>query len=336
MASIYKDKNSGIWYINYINLNGKRVRKSLGTKDKKLAQLKLKEIEVELAKGRLGFTVNISLGEFLKKYLEWSKNTKSKNTYITDEKTINNLLEYFGEKIKLSQINLQKLEGWKIWLVDTLGYSKTTANIRIRHAKAMFNKAVEWQFLEKSPSERLKQYTTPKGKPDFLTLKEIKKLFSVIENKTHLAVFNLLFWTGMRIAEAVNLTWDDVDFKEMVIKVRSKKTWHTKDYKERHIPIHPELVPHLEHLKKVNSEKVLPYKYPTVEHLFQKYSQKSGIRVSPHLLRHSIATALASMGISPQVIQKILGHSNLSTTMIYAKMTDDYVRKSLETLKMSE
>ncbi len=336
MASIYRDKKSGIWYINYINLNGKRIRRSLGTSDRKLAELKLKEIEVELAKGRLGFTVNISLGEFLKKYLDWSKNTKAKNTYITDKKTADSLINYFGEKIKLSQINLQKLEGWKIWLVDTLRYSKTTANIRIRHAKAMFNKAVEWQFLEKSPVERLKQYTTPKGKPDFLTLEEIKKLFSVIENKTHLAVFNLLFWTGMRIAEAINLTWDDVDFEDMVIKVRSKKTWHTKDYKERHIPIHPELIPYLEHLKEVGSEKVLPYKYPTVEHLFQKYSRKSGIKATPHLLRHSVATALASMGISPQVIQKILGHSNLSTTMIYAKMTDDYVRKSLESLRMSE
>lgn len=336
MASIYQDKKTGIWYINYINLNGKRVRKSLGTKDKKLAQLKLKEIEVELAKGRLGFTVNISLGEFLKKYLEWSKNTKSKNTYLTDEKSARDLLEYFGDKIRLSQINLQKLEGFKVFLVDSKGYSKTTANIRIRHIKAMFNKAVQWQFLEKSPADDLKQFKTPKGKHDFLTMQEIKKLFSVIENKEHLAIFNLLFWTGMRISEAINLEWDDIDLDEMIIKVRSKENWHTKNYKERHIPIHPELIPHIKYLKEVSPYKPVKFKYSSIEHMFQRYSKKSGIKVTPHLLRHSIATALASEGVSPQVIQKILGHSNITTTMIYAKMTDDYVRKSLEVLKMSE
>ncbi len=336
MASIYRDRKTGIWYINFVDLNGNRVRRSLGTKDKKLAQLKLKEIEIELAKGRLGFTINISLGDFVEKYLDWSKSVKAKNTYITDKKSAENLLEYFGGSVKLSQINLQKLEGFRIFLVDKKGYSKTTANIRIRHIKGMFSKAVEWQFLEFSPAEKLKQFQTPKGKPDFITLEELKKLFSTIPNKEHLAVFNLLFWTGMRISEAVNLEWDDVNFDDKIIRVRSKQNWHTKNYKERHIPLHTELIEHLKYLKEVSPEKPVRFKYASIEHMFQRYSRKSGIKITPHLLRHSIATALASKGVPIQVIQKILGHSSVSTTTIYAKLTDEYIRKSLEVLKMSE
>lgn len=334
MASIYRDGKTGIWYINYINLNGKRVRKSLGTRDKKLAQLKLKEIEVELAKGRLGFTVNISLGEFLKKYLDWSKNTKSEWTYKTDKKAANVLLEYLGRNIKLSQITKQKIEGFKIFLVETKGYRKTSANVFIRHTKAMFNKAVEWQFLEKSPAN-ISLYKTPIGRPDFLTEKEIKKLFKTAEkiDKKHLAMFALFYYTGMRLSEVSNLTWSDIDFENEIILVRSKDNWHTKNYKERHIPIHKKLLPHLEYLKNVSdSDKVVSYHQRTIHKIFEKYSKLLNIKLTPHILRHSIATAMSSKGVNPQAIQKILGHSSISTTMIYAKLTDEYIKKSLETV----
>lgn len=284
----------------------------------------------------MGFAVDITLGKFIEKYLEWSKATKAENTYKTDVKASKDLLEYFGEKTKLSQIKLSKLEGWKVWLVDSKGYSKTTANIRIRHVKAMLNKAVEWQYLEENPAEKLKQYKVPKGKPDFLTEEEVKKLFSVIENKTHLAVFNLLYFTGMRLSESLNLTWEDVDFEEGFIRVRNKKDWHTKNYKERYIPIHKKLYQHLYHLREVSKEKVVPLKYRYIQQLFETYSKKSGVKATPHILRHSIATAMASKGVSLQAIKEILGHSDYSTTLIYAKMTDDYKRKALEMISLDE
>jgi len=64
MASIYRDKKSGYWYINYITPDGRRVRKSLGTKDRKLAELALKDFEVQLAKGKLGFVMDVPLQIF--------------------------------------------------------------------------------------------------------------------------------------------------------------------------------------------------------------------------------------------------------------------------------
>ncbi len=111
----------------------------------------------------------------------------------------------------------------------------------------MLNKAVEWQYLEENTAERLKQYKVPKGKPDFQTETEVKKLFSVIENKTHLAVFHLLYFTGMRLSEIVNLEWNDVMLEEGFIRVGSKKNFHTKNYKDRFIPIHKKLYEHLFH-----------------------------------------------------------------------------------------
>jgi len=333
MASIFK--RGKVWYISYVNLSGKRIKRSLGTEDKKLAELKKKEIEIQLAKGRLGYAVDIKLEDFIQKYLEWSEATKSKNTFITDYKACKDFFQYFGN-IKLSQIHLAELENWKVWLVSKRMLAKTTANIRIRHIKSMFSKAVEWNYLEENPAKKLKQYKVPKGKPDFLTEEEVKKLFSIIKNKTHLAIFNLLYFTGMRLSESLNLTWEDVDFEEGFIRVRSSKDFHTKNYKERFIPVHQKLYEHLYHLKSVSHKKVVPLKYRYIQQLFEKYSQKAGVKATPHLLRHSIATAMASKGVSLQAIKEILGHSDYSTTLIYAKMTNDYKRKALEVVFKDE
>lgn len=331
MASIFKRGNT--YYIDYIDNTGKRIRKSLGTSNKKLAEIKRAEIETELAKGRLGFATDIELSEFIKKYLEYSRVNKSKETYNADKKALEDLITYIGN-INLSQITIEKLEGWKMWLIEARNLSKTSANIKIRHVKSAFSKALEWKYLESNPAQKLKQFKTPIGRPDFLTEEQFQKFLSHVDNQTHKAVFILLYLTGMRLSEVANLTWDDVNFEEMTITIRSKKDWHTKNYKERVIPIHSKLLPFLEHLKSESPNKVIPYAKRTIEDIFSKYSKLSGIKITPHLLRHSIATAMASKGVSLQAIKEILGHSDYSTTLIYAKLVDDYKRKALESVNI--
>ena len=330
MASIFKRGN--IYYIDYIDNTGKRIRKSLGTSNKKLAEIKKAEIETELAKGKLGFATDIELEEFIKKYLEYSRVNKSKSTYFTDKYTLEDFIEYFGN-IKLSQITIEKLEGWKIWLIESKGLSKITANVRIRHIKSALSKALEWKHIEENPATKLKQFKTPIGRPDFITEDQMEQFLKFVDNYTHKAIIMLLYLTGMRISEAVNLTWEDVDLDNMTIRVRSKKDWHTKNYKERVIPINKHLLQYLEHLKSISKNQfVMPHKHKKIRQILSHYSKLSGIKITPHLLRHSMATALASKGISLQVIKEILGHSDYSTTLIYAKMVDEYKKKAIDVL----
>ncbi len=340
MATIYKDSKSGNWYVNYITPDGKRVRRSLGTKDKRLAELKLKEIEIELAKGRLGFTSDIELRAFLEKFLEWSKATKAKQTYATDRKVAENLVEYFGETIRLSRITPAKAEGFKLFLVNHKEYSKTTANIRLRHAKAMFSKAVEWNHIAENPFSKVKPFKTEE-KLRYLTPDELKRFFSVIDREDHRAYFLLIFYTGMRLGEVTALEWKDVDLENDIIVVRNKRTFHTKNYKERVVPIHPDLKPYLEKLKeklKTDSDtddvRVVKYSRSGLGKLFSIYSKRSGVHCSPHKLRHTFATLLASKGVSLKAIQEILGHSRVTTTEIYAKMAVDYLKESVKHLSV--
>ena len=336
MASIYRDPKSGYWYINYIALDGKRIRRSLGTKDKKLAELKLKEIELELAKGRLGFTTDISLRDFLDKFLEWSKATKSKQSYDTDRKTAENLKEFFGDEIRLSRINKRKAEGFKLFLVNHKGYSKTTANIRLRHTKAMFSKAVQWNYVAENPFQGIDFYRVEE-KLKYLTKEELRRFFEVVENKEHRAYFMLIFYTGMRLGEVVSLEWSDVDIANDLIIVRNKSSFHTKNYKERAIPIHPHLKPWLLYLKDHSdkSVRVVSYSRSGIGKLFKIYSEKSGVHCTPHKLRHTFATLLASEGVSLKAIQEMLGHSRITTTEIYAKMAKEYLKESIEKLNVN-
>ncbi len=336
MASIYKDSKSGYWYINYITNDGKRVRRSLGTTDRRLAELKLKEIELELAKGRLGFTSDVELGAFLEKFLDWSKATKAKQTYATDKKGAENLLEYFGETIRLSRITASKAEGFKLFLVNHKGYSKTTANIRLRHAKAMFSKAVEWNHLAENPFSKVSPFKTEE-KLRYLTPEELKRLFSVIDREDHKAYFFLIFYTGMRLGEVISLEWKDIDLENDIIIVRNKGTFHTKNYKERVVPIHPDLKPYLKRLRAdsdIEDVRVVKYSRSGLGKLFAVYSKRSGVHCSPHKLRHTFATLLASKGVSLKAIQEMLGHSRVTTTEIYAKMATDYLKESVKHLSV--
>lgn len=329
MASIYQDPRTGIWYLNY-TIDGKRVRKSLGTRDRKLAELALKQVEVELAKGRLGFVADTTLSEFADKYLQWSKAVKAKKTYETELNALNKLMEYMSPTIKLSKITKQKAEGFKVHLINR-GYAKTYINIILRHLKAVFYKAVEWNNIAENP------FRIPLLKTEerirYLTPEQLQKFFLSVENPLHKAIFELLFYTGMRISEACHLLKEQVDLENGYIYIKNRIDYRTKTYRERVIPIHEALKPALNLLLSSSGEKLIPFSYYYVMTLFKRYSKKAGMHCTPHMLRHTFATLLASKGVSVKAIQELLGHASVKTTEIYAKFVKDYLKDAIDKLQ---
>ncbi len=332
MASIYRDKKSGYWYINYITPDGRRVRKSLGTKDRKLAELALKDFEVQLAKGKLGFVMDVPLSDFLEYYLKWSKATKAKRTYEAEVNACKKLLEFVEPTVKLSKITKQRVEAFKAFLIEK-GYSRTYANIILRHLKAIFQKAVEWNYVETNPF-KVPLFKTEE-KVRYLTPDKLSTFFSFINNPLHKAIIAFLFYTGLRLSEACNLLWEQVNLEEGYITVKNRRDYRTKTYKERIIPISSHLYPYLLTLQQhKKNEKVIPLSYYSVAELFKRYSKKSKIHCSPHMLRHSFATMLASNNVSIKAIQELLGHSSVKTTEIYAKFAKDYLKDIVQKLNI--
>ncbi|NJE08823.1 recombinase XerC [Thermococcus sp. M39] len=220
------------------------------------------------------------------------------------------------------------------------GYSNKSLNLVVQALKAYFR----FEGLD-GEAERLKSPKVPKSLPKSLTKEEVKKLLSVIPptRKRDRLIVLLLYGSGLRVSELCNLKINDVDFNRSLIIVRGGK-----GAKDRIVPIPGALLKEIENylrMRKDNSEYLLVEERrnkkdklspKTVWYLLDKYGKKAGIKVTPHMLRHSFATHMLENGIDIRVIQEILGHSNLSTTQIYTKVTVEHLRRAQEKAKLIE
>lgn len=176
---------------------------------------------------------------------------------------------------------------------------------------------------------------TPKIKkstPVVLTKNELNHLFSVISNKKHKLILKLYYSSGLRLSEATKLRKKNFDFEENVIWIRDGKGG-----KDRMSILSKSLSQELEEFcqYKDKDDFVFTNKFgdPIGERSVQKIMEKakidSGIQKDVHIhsLRHSFATHLLEAGTDIRKIQELLGHSDLSTTQIYTKVSSEELKK---------
>ena len=220
------------------------------------------------------------------------------------------------------------------------GYSNKSLNLVVQALKAYFR----FEGLEEE-AKKIKSPKVPRSLPKSLTKEEVKKLLSAIPptRKRDRLIVLLLYGSGLRVSELCNLKIRDIDFKRSLIIVRGGK-----GAKDRIVPIPRALLKEIEDYLKMrndNSEYLLVEERrnkkdklspKTVWYILDKYGKKAGIKVTPHMLRHSFATHMLENGIDIRVIQEILGHSNLSTTQIYTKVTVEHLRRAQEKARLIE
>lgn len=157
-----------------------------------------------------------------------------------------------------------------------------------------------------------------------------KSNFDVWRTSRNLALIDVLVSTGMRIAEAANITLNDIILSEHIILI------HGKGRKQRLIYIScPQTWSNLMHwlkirkLRPINTDKVFVNRYGQpisihgIEYIYNTVKKQSGIneKSTPHYLRHTFATNLLANGADLRSVQEILGHSSVSTTEIYTEVT---------------
>lgn len=173
-----------------------------------------------------------------------------------------------------------------------------------------------------------------KPSPNFLTQKEVKQLldsitwdensdsdFRVITKIRDKLIVTLLYSSGLRVSELINLTIDDVNFEEKQLSIVSRNNSRvilldksSNQLIQKYLKKRTQKSKYLVVNKSGNQ---LTPRY--VQLMIKKYGNESGIKkkITPHILRHSYATHLLEQGVNIKIIQEILGHSNLSTTQIY-------------------
>ncbi len=193
-------------------------------------------------------------------------------------------------------------------------------------------------FLKMSIVEEIKIPKKGKHLPTVLSRDEVKALFKSTKAGRNRLILQLLYSSGLRVSESVHLKVQDLSFEEGVARVRGGKgdkdrvvilskfwTTNAKRYLRK---------------KKVSSEFVFskkngsPITADSVQRIIKEASQKAGINkeVTPHALRHSFATHLLESGENIRKIQELLGHSNLSTTQIYTKVSLQELKKTVSPL----
>ena len=196
-------------------------------------------------------------------------------------------------------------------------------------------------IVKTNASEFIERPKLRKSLPKTLSIEDIDKLLDIklttefdYRNK---AMLELKYGTGLRVSEIVNLTVNDIDMTNCLIRIMGKGSKEREvplgEYSIHYLKLYIEIRPSM--LKKDSSDKLFLNNHGkgmTRQGFFKNLKQilkEKGLNpeVSPHTLRHSFATHLVNRGADLRSIQEMLGHADISTTKIYTRVSDDKVKQ---------
>ena len=181
-------------------------------------------------------------------------------------------------------------------------------------------------------SNFLSHYRKERKLPDVLSIDEIKLVIDSIENLKHITIISLIYSCGLRISECVNVKIKDIDSKRMMIKVVQ-----SKGNKDRYIPLSNKMLLLLcEYYKDYKPKEFLfegqiekYYSARSIQAILKSAISKTKInkKISVYSLRHSYATHLLEQGTDISLIQKLLGHKDIKTTLLYTQISQSQLSK---------
>ncbi|WP_053228361.1 site-specific tyrosine recombinase/integron integrase [Spirochaeta cellobiosiphila] len=236
------------------------------------------------------------------------------------------------EWIRYLEINGLQEDSWtaSLYITTLVGENKKsrTINRKISALRSFYKYCKKHSHME-SPFELIENLKTPRHLPDYLFYDEIQKLIDncddSFEGLRDRLLIEVLYSSGMRISEALNLKQKEIGSNKIKIKGKGNK--------ERYVFIGNKCRNTMERYLNKEETRLSDYLFmdsdgrrlssQKASSIIKSLAVKSGLRknVTPHVLRHSFATHLMNEGADLRIVQELLGHSNLSTTQIYTHMS---------------
>lgn len=210
--------------------------------------------------------------------------------------------------------------------------SKTTIDNIRRNISSFFTWLEEEDYIIKSPMRRIHKIKTTKTVKEVISDEEIEKMRDKCKNLRDLAIIDLLYSTGIRIGELVRLNVDDIDFEERECIVFGKGDKERRVYFDAKTKIH--LMGYINSRSDTNPALFVTLDAPYdrlqisgVEIRLRRLGRELGInKVHPHKFRRTMATRAIDKGMPIEQVQKLLGHSQIDTTMHYAIVNQTNVK----------
>ena len=294
---------------------------------------KLQEVIVKTFAENEAPKTEISNDEFLKMFLDAKRiEGCSDRTIKYYRVTIEHLL-----KNVISPIRKITTEMMRAYLVDYQKINncgKTTVDNIRRNISSFFSWLEEEDYILKSPMRRIHKIKTQKTVKNIISDEEIEKLRDNCKNIRDTAMIDLLYSTGIRVGELVKLNIEDIDFSERECVVFGKGDKERRVYFDAKSKIH--LKNYIESRKDNNPALFVtlnaPYdrlKISGVEIRIRELGRMLNLeKVHPHKFRRTMATRAIDKGMPIEQVQKILGHSQIDTTMQYAIVNQNNVKAS--------
>ena len=329
-------KRGKYYWLDYTS-KGKRIRRSLGVTDRKSAK-ELAAIYVEqIRKGEFGVIDDkpILFEDAVKEYLEYYKNHVSPTTFKSESERANLLINYFKGKF-LHEITSRMIE--RYINERLLKVKPSTVNREIAFLKGLYRKFNEWKYIAHNPMKSIKMLKEPPGVIRYLDEEELIALKRALEKAPiyFRALVIVALNTGMRKGELMALKWRDVDFKNRII-IATK----TKNNERRIIPMNDEVYHALLQLgRHIRSEYIFVNPktgkpYVDLKNSWKKLMKEAGIEnFRFHDLRHTFASYLAMSGVSPLVIQELLGHKTLTMTKRYSHLSRKHLEDAVKKMQI--
>ncbi len=270
-------------------------------------------------------------------FLQYEKNYSEKtiNSYRVDLIQLEEYIKNNNEELTLTEVDADIIRQWIIDLMKK-GYTASSVNRKLSSLRSFYRFLLLKQEITKDPTRKINGPKKKKPLPTFLKEKEINKILEETNFKEGFIgirdqmIIEMFYATGIRLSELIGLNNKDINFEDSLIKVKGKRN------KERLIPFGDELKESILRYISVRDETITVKSEAffikengerlynaLVERLVKRQLSKVVTlkKKSPHVLRHTFATAMLNNEANLNAIKEILGHSSLAATEVYTHTT---------------
>ena len=280
-------------------------------------------------------------------YLRYEKNYSSQTeiSYLNDIIQFEEFIKLKDENLSLITVDGDIVRTWISSLIEQ-GFKASSVNRKLSSLKTFYRYLNKSGFIEKSPVEYVSGPKLNTKIPSFVSEKQMDEILDDATNFTddfvgvrNQLVIEFLYLTGMRRAELISLKDNDIDFSSCTIRVTGKGNKQrlipfsdlTREKLEKYIRVRSKEIENKSPFLFVKEDGNAMYPklvYKIINNHLNSISTHS--KKSPHVLRHSFATAMLNNGAEINSIKELMGHTSLSSTEIYTHVTFEEMKKTYQ------